>query len=221
VPGLFFIRKKGSGRFLVLLVFLLITFNFWFCPQRSRYLLIAYALMAILTAVVVEKTFNNVGPTLRGILGVLIIMTILIPSYGRIIENCYWRSGVVFGDEPVFKYLKNSKILPDIDMYEYINLNLPKDTKILAVYGSIRRYYCEAVIYPWDIDDAFYPGSDNSKAAFDRLSELDIEYILVPEPGAEPSIGPDIPEEVKWLPGDSIQEIHQVGGWRLVKVSPL
>jgi dolichyl-phosphate-mannose-protein mannosyltransferase len=220
-PGLFFIRKKSSSRFLILLILLLITFNFWFCPQRSRYLLIVYALMAILTASVVEKIFDNVGPTLRGILGILIIMTILIPSYGRMIENCYWRSGVIFGDEPVNSYLKNSKILPDIDMYDYINRNLPKETKILAVYGSIRRYYCDAVIYSWDIDDLFYPGNDNSEAAFARLSEMDIEYVLVPEPEAVPPVGPDIPAEVKWISGDNVQEIHRTGGWKLIKVSPL
>ena len=135
---LLFLMRSASRKMIGMLGFFLALMVVWFgLSQQSRYLIPAFAVLAVLVAGLVHQD-ERLRLTRRVLMGVFVATALfgawtLRPMIGRAIPT-------VFGSESKSDYLTRT-----LDVYpaeEWINEHLPKPSKI-ALYGDTRGFYLD------------------------------------------------------------------------------
>jgi hypothetical protein len=144
LPFAFGMRKIAMGA-KIGLVYALLTFMFWAsAAQQIRYLVPIFPFLAIMVAYIVSYYRHQ-----RLVFGMLVLLiggSLGINGY-HVVKHFFkvrpW--GVVLGHENRDAFL--SRMLPSYDMFQYVNANLPDDTKVFLVYMKNVGYLCDRPYY--------------------------------------------------------------------------
>jgi hypothetical protein len=156
LPLLLFIRKSRKIAIILLIIGLVNLFLWFLGSQQVRFLLPGLAVCALLSGVAIGETSKRFIRASQGRNITTIIILFLICATAIISEpKDFWllenRIFVVFSDTDESEYLQYQSGIDNHKMIEYINENLPQDSKILMLFDN-RTLYLER---PWIVDGTF------------------------------------------------------------------
>lgn len=137
VPLLFFVRHQ-SRKLLGLTLFFLAQMVMWFAlTQQSRYLIPAFAILAVIIAAIAysDERFKVTRIALYFTFAATALFGILMLGFQIVTA-----APVVFGSETQDQYL--SKTLPIYNAEKWINENTPTTSKV-ALFGDTRGFYLD------------------------------------------------------------------------------
>ena len=137
VPVLLLLVQKRSRKLVGLLGFFLAQVAVWFLlSQQSRYLIPAFAVLAVLTAAIAYR-----DESLRAVRGMLAAVFAGTAFFGLwTLYPSIQSAAVAFGSESPEQYL--SRTLDIYPAQKWINDNLPKKAKV-ALFGDTRGFYLD------------------------------------------------------------------------------
>jgi len=164
-------RKMAVGA-KIGLVYALLAFMFWAsAAQQIRYLVPILPFLAIMVAYIVSYYRHQ-----RLILGLLVLLvagSVGINGYHVVKHFLKVRPWtVVLGHEDREAFL--SRTLPSYDMFQYVNDNLPDDTKVFLVYMKNVGYLCDRPFY----SDSMFESYTIQKILAQGRTPLDIYSVL-------------------------------------------
>lgn len=138
-------RKVAIG-FKISLVYCLFTFMFWASSaQQIRYLIPVFPFLAIMTAYVLSY-YHRRRVAVFGVLAVLVAGSLGFNGYHVVRDFLKIRPlGVITGFEDKETFLK--RMIPSYAMFQYINRELPEDSKLFLIYMKNLGYLCDRPYY--------------------------------------------------------------------------
>jgi hypothetical protein len=129
----------------VITVYCIITFMFWASSaQQLRYLIPIFPFLAIITGSILA--FYRKRALLFGILSLIIAGSLAFNMYH--ISRDFFKAmpvGVVIGTESREAYL--GRMLPSYNMFRFVNMNLPPDSRIFLIYMKNWTFLCDQDCY--------------------------------------------------------------------------
>lgn len=189
-------NSHSKEKLIIILSFVLGYYLFWSMTYRdNRFLLPILPLLSLLLVIGVirwieptekEKLSNSNIWLIRKILVIFILCIMLCYNFLWIIQTVVAYHNplpVLLGKESHSEYL--SRKLPYYKAIEYINANLPGNSKILFI-GEYRAFYCKRAYFASDYFDTpviltLLVQSNSIAELKEKLTELHVDYVLYNE----------------------------------------
>ena len=165
----------------VAMAYCLFTFMFWASSaQQIRYLIPVFPFLSLITGYVLSYYHRR-----RAVFGVLVVLvagSLGFNGYHVVSDFVRIRPlGVITGLEGRDTFL--SRVIPSYTMFEYVNTQLPEDSKIFLVYMKNFGYLCDRPYYSDSMFESYtiqkiLAQSANPTGVYDALRNKGFTHVL-------------------------------------------
>lgn len=173
-------RKISFGA-KISMAYCLLTFMFWASSaQQIRYLIPVFPFLAIMTAYILS--YYRRKKVAFGLLMVLVAGSLGFNGYH--VARDFLKigpAGVITGHEETDAFLK--RMVPSYKMFQYVNTNLPEESKIFLIYMKNFGYLCDRPYYSDSMFESYtiqkiLTRSETATDVYDSLRERGFTHIL-------------------------------------------